>query len=98
MSITESTETGVEADLRMRDDLRRLADELPCAELHAALRFMQYLRDEGVQEWHADEAPIDDEPETEEERAAVEEARGQYERGEYVTSEQMRGELGLADA
>lgn len=69
-----------------RDRLRSLVDELPESELHAAERFLQYLRQATEEPFlHAlGTAKLDDEPETPEEAAAVEIARQQAARGEVV--------------
>ncbi|MBI4504563.1 MAG: hypothetical protein HY691_03430 [Chloroflexi bacterium] len=75
----------------LRADLRRLVDQLPEGELHAARRFLEYLRCAGAPVLRAfTEAPLDDEPETEEERAAVEEARRDFAAGRVVTHEEVK--------
>lgn len=80
----------------LRADLRRLVDQLPESELHAARRFLEYVL------YHDDpvlrafmEAPLDDEPESEEERAAVEEARQDFAAGRVYTLEEVKREFGL---
>ena len=81
-----------------KEKLYHLIDELPESELHAAERFLEYLRDMGRCDpvlLALENAPFDDEPETEEERAAVQEAREALARGEVVSDEQLRRELGL---
>lgn len=78
-----------------KEQLHRLVDELPQSELHAARRFLEYLRN-----MRSDpvlralmEAPEDDEPETPEERAAVREAWQEYLRGQARSWEKVRKEL-----
>lgn len=78
-----------------RDEVRRLVEELPEEELHAAKRFLEFLRDRGGDPLPRAlaEAPEDDEPETEEERRAAEEAWADYLRGEARPWENVREEL-----
>lgn len=77
-----------------RDDLRRLVDQLADDELHAARRYLEYLKDCGDPVLRAFlNAPEDDEPETEEERLTVEEAKAEIRRGEGRTWEDVRREL-----
>lgn len=78
-----------------RDEVRRLVEELPEEELHAAKRFLEFLRDRGGDPLPRAlaEAPEDDEPETEEERRAAEEAWADYLRGEARPWESVREEL-----
>lgn len=82
-------------DKSTKEQLHRLVDALPESELHAARRFLEYLRN-----MRSDpvlralmEAPEDDEPETPEEAAAVKEAWQEYLRGEFHSWEQVREEL-----
>jgi len=82
-------------DKSTKEQLHRLVDALPKSELHAARRFLEYLRN-----MRSDpvlrallEAPQDDEPETEEERAAVRQAWQEYLRGQARPWEQVREEL-----
>jgi hypothetical protein len=67
-----------------KERLHRLIDELPESELHAALRFLEYLRDldEDPLLLALMQAPEDDEPDTPEERQASDEAWQEYLRGE----------------
>ena len=79
-----------------RDDLYRLVDELAESELHAAKRFLQYLRNMGDPVLRAMlEAPEDDEPETEVEHAAIVEAQEDFEAGRVVGHEELKKEFGL---
>jgi hypothetical protein len=79
-----------------KEELHELVDDLPEAEVVAARRYLQYLRDmrdpvlRSVQE-----ASLDDEPVTAEEEAAVAVARAQVERGEVVSHDEMKRRLGL---
>jgi hypothetical protein len=79
-----------------KDDLHRLVDELPEGELHAARRYLEFLK--GLSEdpllEALENAPWDDEPETPEEAAAVEEARKEYRKGKGRPWEEVREELG----
>ena len=75
-----------------RDRLRALVDDLPDSEVHAALRFMEYLR-------HSEDDPVlsalrnappDDEPLTDEDRAALEEAWDDVRHGRTIPHEEVR--------
>lgn len=75
-----------------RERLRALVDGLPEQEVHAALRFVEYL-----QETEEDpvlkalrEAPLDDEPVTEEDLKALEEAWEDVRQGRVVSHEEIR--------
>lgn len=79
---------------KIREELRRLVDELTDRDLLPAQRYLQYLKHS------ADpfvgkllDAPEDDEPETEEERAAVEEAKVERTHGAGRSWEEVRKEL-----
>ncbi len=76
-------------------DLHRLVDALPEQELHAAMRYMEYLRDVGSDEFVRAlmEAPEDDEPITAEEAEGADEAWQEYLRGEAITAEEAKREL-----
>jgi hypothetical protein len=69
-----------------KEELHRLVEELPVHELHAAQRFLEYLRHVGSDPvlQALQHAPEDDELETPEEQAAVQEAREQLARGETL--------------
>jgi len=74
--------------------LHQLVDELPESELHAAERFLEYLRDAGdpfLQALAA--APPDDEPTTPEEDEGAAEAWREYQRGEARAWDEVREEL-----
>jgi len=81
--------------MTIKDDLHRLDDALPEQELHAALRYMEYLRDVGSDEFVKAlmEAPEDDEPMTAEEAEGADEAWQEYLRGEAITAEEAKREL-----
>jgi hypothetical protein len=79
-------------------ELHRLVDALPEREVHAARRFLEYLRDAGDPVLRAFmEAPEDDEPLTPEEEAAIREGQEALARGEVRPWEEIRAEL-LDDA
>lgn len=81
---------------KVRAELHELVDKLPDQELHAAHRFIEYLRDRGDPLLRKlMDAPIDDEPETEEEEALVAEAREELARGETIAFEEIKREFGL---
>ncbi len=77
-----------------KDDLHQLIEDLPDAEVHAAARYIQFLRsnrDPFIQALL--EAPLDDEPETEEELNAADEAWQEYLDGKARPWAQVREEL-----
>jgi hypothetical protein len=77
----------------LKQHLHGLVDALPEAELHAARRFLEYLRQKGDPVLRAFiEAPIDDEPLTEEDIAAIQEAEEELSRGKGNPWEQVRAE------
>ncbi len=82
--------------MTIKEDLHRLVDALPEQELHAALRYMEYLRDVGSDEFVRAlmEAPEDDEPLTADEAEGADEAWQEYLRGEARPWEEVRKELG----
>lgn len=78
-----------------RDRLRALVEGLPEPEIHAALRFMEYLRlseDDPVLA-ALQNAPPDDEPLTEEDVAALEEVYEDLAQGRVVSHEEARRRL-----
>ena len=81
--------------MTIKDDLHQVVDALPDRELHAALRYMEYLRDVGSDEFVRAlmEAPEDDEPMTAEEAQGADEAWQEYLRGEAITAEEAKREL-----
>ena len=77
-----------------KDDLHHLIDDLPDSEVHAAARYIQYLRsnrDPFVQALL--DAPLDDEPETAEERKTADEAWQEYLEGKARPLAEVREEL-----
>lgn len=78
-----------------KNRLHQLVDELPESEVPAAERFLEYLRDRGLEPLVRAllSAPEDDEPETPEEAAAVQIAREQVDRGETVPWEDVKRRL-----
>jgi hypothetical protein len=87
---TDLTESEV------RDELVEIVSRLPGKELHAALRYVQFLEEESDPVLRMlRHAPIDDEEETEEERRLVEEARAEMKAGKGRPWSEVRAELGL---
>ncbi|HVT19618.1 MAG TPA: hypothetical protein VHQ90_25975 [Thermoanaerobaculia bacterium] len=81
----------------MRENLHRLIDELPEADLATAVRVLEALRATADPVRQAlDRAPLDDEPETAEEASAVAAAWEEHRRGEHLTTDEMRRKLGLS--
>jgi len=77
-----------------REGLHRLVDELPEYEMHAARRYLEYLRNMGDTLLRSlMEAPEDDEPTTPEEDEGAEEAWQEYLRGEAISAEEAKREL-----
>lgn len=75
-----------------RERLRILVEDLPEREVHAAVRFLEYLHT-GADDPVAvalRNAPEDDEPLTEEEMAALREAEEDVAEGRVVSHEQAR--------
>lgn len=78
----------------LRADLRRLVDQLPEGELHAARRFLlRCVRDPLLRKLL--EAPEDDEELTDECQAALDEAEEDFRAGRVVSHEELERELGL---
>jgi hypothetical protein len=79
----------------VKEELHCLIEELPECELHAAKRFLEYLRavplDPVLRAFL--EAPEDDEPVTEEEEAAIAEAKAEIDRGEGIPWEVVEARL-----
>ncbi len=77
-----------------REELHRLIDELPDREIHAARRFLEYMRHMGDPVLRSlMEAPDDAEPTTPEEDARANEAWQEYLRGEAVSAEEAKQEF-----
>lgn len=77
-----------------RERLRILIEDLPDQEVHTALRFVEYLRQEGEDEdpllIALQNAPEDDEPLTAEDLEALREAEEDVAQGRVVSHEQAR--------
>lgn len=75
-----------------RERLRVLVDDLPDNEVHAALRYVEYLRlSEEDPVWKAlRDAPPDDEPVTSEDVAALDEAWEDVRQGRLVPHHEVR--------
>ena len=85
---TSPTETEV------RDAVIEVVSRLPGQELHAALRYVQFLEEESDPVLRMlRNAPIDEEEETEEERRLVEEAREELRAGQTVSHEEIKREF-----
>lgn len=80
-----------------REDLHRLVDELPEAEVPVVRRHLEAVlgRNEDPVLRALREAPIDDEPETPEEREATREALDAAESGDAISHEDLKRELDL---
>jgi hypothetical protein len=78
-----------------KERLYTLVENLPEPEVHAALRFVEYLRQEASDPVARalQEAPIDDEPLTAEDRAALEEAERDWQEGRFVSHDEARLQL-----
>lgn len=80
--------------MSVREDLHRLVDELPECEIHAAKRYLEYLRNMGDPVLRSlMEAPIDDEPTTPQEDKGAEEAWREYLQGKSRPWQEVREEL-----
>ncbi len=76
-----------------KEDLHQLVDELPRRELHAARRYLEYLRGLSDPVLRAlREAPEDDGVETEKERVAVAEAQDDLAAGYTVPMDKVLDE------
>lgn len=78
-----------------KERLHSLVEELPEPEVHAALRFMEYLRREATDPVARAlrEAPYDDEPLTAEDLADLEAAERDIQEGRVVSHEEARSVL-----
>ena len=75
-------------------ELRRLIDELPDEELHAARRFLEFLRDRADPLLRAlRNAPEDDEPLNEEDLQAIREGRADAAAGRVLSTAELRKAL-----
>lgn len=75
-----------------KERLHALVEDLPESEVHAALRFIEYLRfSEEDPVWKAlQHAPLDDEPVTSEDAAALDEAWEDVRQGRLVPHHEVR--------
>jgi hypothetical protein len=83
----------------MRENLHKLIDELPDADLPTAARVLEALN--ATANAHPlilalDAAPEDDEAETPEEAKAVAAAWEERRKGKYLTTQEVRRKLGLS--
>ena len=77
-----------------RERLHALVDTLPDDEVHAALRFLEFLENEGVSPlWSMADAPLDDEPLSPEEEHALAEAEEDLAQGLVVSHAEARRRL-----
>ena len=88
---------GTEANA-MRDNLHKLIDELPKADLPTAARVLEALSATANHPviLALDAAPQDDEPETPEEAEAVAAAWKERRAGAHMTTQEVRRKLGLS--
>jgi hypothetical protein len=99
------TPAAASATTTAKAELQRLVDALPGGEVHAARRFLEFLRDaEATSAAPKRDDPVlrafmdaseDDELLTPEEEVAIQEAEEEIARGEGIPWEQVRAELGL---
>lgn len=78
-----------------KERLHSLVDDLPEPEIHAALRFVEYLRQESSDPVARalQNAPLDDEPLTSEDLADLEAAERDWQDGRVVSHDEARREL-----
>lgn len=78
-----------------KERLHSLVEDLPEPEIHAALRFVEYLRREASDPVARalEEAPFDDEPLTAEDLAELEAAESDRQEGRLVSHDEARREL-----
>ena len=78
-----------------KERLHSLVEDLPEPEVHAALRFVEYLRREASDPVARalQEAPFDDEPVTAEDLAELEAAERDLREGRVVSHDEARREL-----
>jgi predicted transcriptional regulator len=78
-----------------KERLHSLVEELPEPEVHAALRFLEYLRRETSDPVARalQEAPYDDEPLTAEDLAELDAAERDHQEGRLVSHDEARREL-----
>lgn len=81
--------------LNIKDELKKLIDEIPDEELRVARRFLQFLRQQSRGPLRAalDGAPWDDEPLTPEDVGALDEAVADVEAGRIIPHEDVRRKL-----
>jgi hypothetical protein len=83
-----------ETESDVREEVIAVVARLPATELHAALRYVQFLEEESDPLLRAlRNAPIDDEEETEEERRLVEEGMEDIRAGRTVSHEEIKREF-----
>lgn len=78
-----------------KERLHSLVEELPDPEVHAALRFIEYLRREASDPVARalQEAPYDDEPLTAEDLAELDAAERDRQKGRIISHDEARREL-----
>ncbi len=77
--------------METREHLHTLVDTLPDAELHVALRFLEFLGNERL--WSLADAPFDDEPLSANEEHALAEAEEDLVHGRVVSHAEARRRL-----
>lgn len=87
--------SGGRSGMSTKERLHNLIDELPERELHAAERFLEYLRDAGYDPFlrAVAKAPQDDELETPEEAEAVREAKDEIAARQVLPHDEVRRRL-----
>jgi len=78
-----------------KERLHSLVEDLPAQEVHAALRFVEYLRREASDPVARAlrEAPLDDEPLTADDLEALEAGQRDLQEGRVVSHDEARREL-----
>jgi hypothetical protein len=82
--------------MTVKEHVHRLIEGLPERDLHAARRFLEYLRAAGSEDLMlsvSNEAPEDDEPTTPEEDEGARQGWEAYLRGEGIPAEEAKREL-----
>lgn len=82
-----------------REDLHRILDEIPETEIPSVRRYLEYVRDVGLDpvQRALKNAPLDDEPLTNEERSRVLSANEDLNAGRTISTRQLKRCLGLKE-
>ncbi len=78
-----------------KERLHQIVEGLPDSEAHAALRYLEYLRQEASDPVAAvlGRAPEDDEPLTEEDLSELEAAERDWQEGRFVSNDEAKRQL-----